>query len=110
MQRIGLVAGLSQQNRETYLSLHRDDVAGVRDLMEKYNMRNFSIFRFRVDAERELIFGYYEYCGDDYEADQAALAREPRNIEWLKQCDPCQIPLREGDEGWGAMEQIYYNE
>ena len=38
-------------------------------------------------------FGYYEYSGDNFEADMAALDQEPRNIAWHKICDPMQIPL-----------------
>lgn len=38
----------------------------------------------------------------------AKLAKEPRNIEWLKLCDPMQIPL-EGEDGWAEMERVYYN-
>ncbi len=36
------------------------------------------------------------------------LANHPRNIEWLKVCDPMQIPL-DGYTGWAEMEQVYYN-
>lgn len=50
-----------------------------------------------------------EYTGDDFEADMAKLDKHPRNIEWLKVCDPIQIPL-EGYDGWGEMEQVYFNE
>ena len=38
-------------------------------------------------------FRYYEYTGQDFEGDMALLAKELRNIEWLKVCDPMQIPL-----------------
>lgn len=38
----------------------------------------------------------------------AALAAEPRNIEWLKVCDPMQIPLP-GSDGWTEMKLIYNN-
>jgi len=39
----------------------------------------------------------------------AGLAAEQRNIEWLKLCDPMQLPL-EGESGWAIMQQIYYND
>ena len=31
---------------------------------------------------------YCEYDGDDFARDMAKLDKEPRNIEWLKVCDP----------------------
>ena len=52
--------------------------------------------------------GYYEYTGDDFESDIAALDCEPRNVEWHAICDPMQIPLP-GAYGWTEMEQIYFN-
>jgi L-rhamnose mutarotase len=39
----------------------------------------------------------------------ARLAKEPRNMEWLKICDPMQIPLA-SEKGWRVMEQVYLNE
>jgi len=39
----------------------------------------------------------------------AALAAEPRNKEWLRVCDPMQMPLR-GEKSWAVMGQVYYNE
>ena len=54
-------------------------------------------------------FGYYEYVGKDFEGDMGRLAKERRNTEWLKVCDPMQIPLP-GARGWTEMEQIYFNE
>ncbi len=65
-----------------------------RDLLEKYNLRNFSIFLTRLDDGNYYEFGYYEYTGHNYESDMAALDAEPRNKEWLKICDPMQIPLK----------------
>ena len=53
-------------------------------------------------------FGYYEYTGDDLVGDMAKMAAEPRTTEWLKQCDPMQIPLP-GSDSWTEMERVYFN-
>ena len=71
-------------------------------------INNFSIYLQEIEG-KWYEFGYYEYSGDDYEADMAKLAQEPRNINWLKVCDPMQIPLP-GSKSWKEMEQVYYNE
>jgi L-rhamnose mutarotase len=92
---------------DEYRRLHADGHPGVRDLLTKYNLRNFSIFLHQV-AGRWLEFGYYEYHGEDFEADMAALAEEPRNQDWLMVCDPMQAPL-EGEASWAVMEQVYFN-
>ena len=46
--------------------------------------------------------------GGDYEGEPARLTAEPRHIEWLKLCDPMQLPLP-GHTSWTEMEQIYLN-
>jgi len=107
VKRVGMVIGIRADKIGQYKALHADSNPGVRDLLNKYHMHNFSIFMHEIDG-KWYEFGYYEYTGDDYEADMAALDAEPRNKEWLKVCDPLQIPLA-GEEGWAIMEQVYYN-
>jgi L-rhamnose mutarotase len=107
VKRIGMVVGIHPDQIEEYKRIHADGNLGVRDLLSKYHMENFSIFMTEIEG-KWYEFGYYEYTGDDFEADMAALAQEPRNIEWLKICDPMQIPLP-GEMGWREMERIYFN-
>jgi L-rhamnose mutarotase len=107
-KRVGMVVKIKEDQIEEYKRIHAPDNPGVRDLLTKYNMRNFSIFLQKLDDGNYYEFGYYEYVGSDFEADMEKLAAEPRNIEWLKVCDPMQIPL-EGYEGWAEMELVYYN-
>ena len=108
VKRIGMVIKIDSARIEEYLALHADTNPGVRDLLEKYNLRNFSIFMTQLDDGYFYEFGYYEYTGSDYEADMAALDAEPRNKEWLKICDPMQVPLK-GETSWKKMKQVYFN-
>ena len=108
VKRVGMVIGIHPDHIEEYKRLHADNKPGVRDLLRKYNMKNFSIFLTEIDGNW-YEFGYYEYTGKNFEADMADLAKEPRNIEWLKICDPMQIPLT-GEKGWRVMELVYLNE
>lgn len=107
IKRVGMVVGIKPEMIPEYTRLHADGYAGVRDLLTKYHMHNFSIYLTEIEG-KWYEFGYYEYTGDDFEADMAELAKEPRNIEWLKVCDPMQIPL-EGETGWREMERAYFN-
>jgi L-rhamnose mutarotase len=109
IKRVGMVIKIKPEFIEEYKALHADSNPGVRDLLAGANMQNFSIFLHQLDDGNWYEFGYYEYTGDDFEADMAKLAKQPRNIEWLKVCDPMQIPL-EGYDGWAEMEQVYYNQ
>ncbi|UCH27554.1 MAG: L-rhamnose mutarotase [Trueperaceae bacterium] len=108
IKRVGMVIGIREEKIETYKALHADDHPGVRDLLAKYHIHNFSIFLHKLDDGRYYEFAYYEYTGTDYEADMAALATEPRNREWLSLCDPMQVPLA-GETTWAVMERVYYN-
>jgi len=107
VKRVGMVIGIRPAKIAEYKELHADSKPGVRDLLNKYHMHNFSIFLHQIEG-KWYEFGYYEYTGNDFEGDMAKLAAEPRNTEWLKVCDPMQIPLK-GEKSWAVMEQVYYN-
>lgn len=108
VKRVGMVIGLKPDKIAEYKELHADSNHGVRDLLTKYNMRNFSIYLHQIDG-KWYEFGYYEYVGDDFEADMAKLDAEPRNKAWLEICDPMQIPLQ-GEKSWTVMEEVYRND
>jgi len=108
VKRVGMVIGLRPDKIKEYKALHADSNPGVRDLLTKYHMHNFSIYLHKIGG-KWYEFGYYEYTGDDFEGDMAKLDAEPRNKEWLKMCDPMQIPLR-GYKGWAEMELVYRND
>jgi L-rhamnose mutarotase len=108
IRRFGRVIGIREDRIADYRWLHADSHPGVRDLLKKANMSNFSIFIRKLPDDRDYLFLYFEYTGEDYKADMAALAAEPRNKEWLSVCDPMQIPLP-GESSWAEMEPVYYN-
>lgn len=106
-KRVGMVVGLNPADMKEYKRLHADNHPGVRDLLNKYHMHNFSIFLHQIDG-KWYEFGYYEYTGNDFDGDMAKMNAEPRIKEWLKVCDPMQRPLP-GEKSWATMEQVYYN-
>ena len=107
MKRIGMVIGIKPDRIAAYEALHAASNPGVRDLLNKYHMRNFSIYLHVLDGKFYL-FGYYEYTGEDYEADMQRLNDEPRNIAWLGATAPMQIPVP-GSEAWAIMREVYHN-
>jgi len=109
MKRIGMVVKVKTENLEEYKKLHADDNPGVRHLLSKYNLRNFSIFMVQLADSGWYEFGYYEYWGDDLEGDMAKLDAEPENAKWLELCDPMQEGILPGQKGWKVMDRIYYN-
>lgn len=107
--RVGMVIGVKADQISAYESLHAASNPGVRDLLEKYNMHNFSIFIHQLDDGKYYLFGYYEYTGKNYKADMEKLAAEPRNQKWLSVTAPMQVPLA-GEKAWAMMHEVYHNE
>ena len=107
-KRFGQVIEIKPERIAEYKALHSDSNSGVRDLLTAAHMENFSIFIKQFDNGKWYLFGYYEYTGDNFEADMAKLSKEQRNIDWLKVCDPIQTPFK-GEKSWSIMDQVYYN-
>ncbi|MDH4442458.1 MAG: L-rhamnose mutarotase [Rhizobium sp.] len=105
-RRFGMVIGLKEDRAKDYVALHAGP--GVRDLLTAAHIRNFNIFVTRMPDGKLYEFAYYEYWGSDYEADMAAMMRDPGHVAWLDVCDPMQVPLP-GHTSWAEMEQIYFN-
>jgi len=76
----------------------------LRDLS---NIRNYSIY-----LKDDLLFGYYEYHGTDYQADMAKIASDPKTQEWWAIMEPMQKPLDTRAEGewWAAMEEVFHTD
>ena len=108
-RRIGMVIGVKEDRLAEYKSVHADSNPGVRDLLEKANMKNFTIFMHQLDDGKYYLFGYWEYHGDDFDKDMAIIDAEQRNIEWLEMTSPMQVPLK-GEKAWVNMEQVYHND
>ncbi len=91
MRRYGMVIGLRDEREADYRRVHQGP--GVRDLLREANIRNFNIFQHRLPDGKLYEFGYYEYVGTDHADDMAKLDAHPRHAEWLRLCDPMQLPL-----------------
>ena len=94
------------EKRAEYLELHSAVWPGVEAMITECGIRNFTIF-----VRGDVLFGYYEYVGDDYEADQAKMAADPVCQEWWSRTDPCQIGFDEdAPEGtrWQELEEAWH--
>jgi L-rhamnose mutarotase len=103
--RFGMVARLRPELREEYLELHRAVWPQVEATITDCGIRNFTIF-----VRHDVIFGYYEYVGDDYEADQARMAQDPATQEWWSRTAPCQLPFTDGSDApnWEPLDEAWH--
>ncbi len=104
-QRFGHLIRLKPEYRERYLVLHAHPFPGLLERMQEAGLRNYSIF-----LREHVLFSYYEYVGDDFEADMEAMAENDTVQDWWTLTDPMQEPLPEREEGawWARMEELYH--
>ncbi len=109
MHRYGMVIGLNEDKIEKYKELHANAWPDVLKMIHDCNIRNYSIYMRKIDGKHYL-FSYFEYIGEDFEADSAKMAADPVTQEWWTHCEPCQIPLADRKEGawWAEMEEVFH--
>jgi L-rhamnose mutarotase len=105
MQRYASVIGMPAANREEYERLHAAVWPEVLAKIEEVNIRNYSIYRYG-----ELLFSYFEYVGDDFDADMAKMASDPKTQEWWDVCMPLQRPVEDRTEGewWASIPEVFH--
>ena len=109
MQRMGMVIGLNADRVAEYKRLHADVWPGILDMISACNITNYSIF---LKEPENLLFGYWEYAGTDFEADAARMAADPLTQKWWDVCMPCQAPLETRREGewWAMMDEVFHHD
>jgi L-rhamnose mutarotase len=107
MQRMGMVIGIAPEHIAEYRRLHAAVWPAVLERIRLSNIRNYSIF---LREPENLLFGYWEYHGTDFEADMAAIAADPETQRWWQVCGPCQRPLesRQPGEHWASMVSVFH--
>ena len=110
IQRYGMVIGVKPEKIEYYKTLHAAAWPGVLAKIKDCHIRNYSIYLREVAKGQFLLFSYFEYTGDDFDADMARMAADPETQRWWKETDPCQspIPTRLDKEFWSRMEEVFH--
>ncbi|MCR9138428.1 MAG: L-rhamnose mutarotase [Alphaproteobacteria bacterium] len=109
MQRMGMLIGLEAEKVAEYKRLHADVWPEILSKISECNITNYSIF---LKEPENLLFGYWEYTGKDFEADAALMAADPMTQKWWDVCIPCQTPLETRKEGewWAMMEEVFHHD
>lgn len=105
MQRYGMVIKVKPEMLEEYKRLHANPWPDVLKMIAECNIRNYSIYH-----KDGWLFSYFEYHGDEFEADMAKMAADPLTQKWWAVCKPCQEPLETRAEGewWADMEELFH--
>ena len=112
VKRYGDVLGIKPEKIEEYKRLHADVWPDILKKIKERNIRNYSIYLGELEKGKYYLFSYFEYVGDDFEADMAKMAAYPVTQKWWSVCKPCQIPIptRKEDEWWANMEEVFHCE
>ncbi len=91
VRRFGSVWPLDGEHEQLYRDLHADVWPGVLAGLRRAGLRNYSIFITEL-AGQKYVIGYFEYVGDDFEADQLAAGDDAETKRWLETLSPCELP------------------
>ena len=107
MKRYGQIIELKPDRREEYVKLHAEVWPEVLKRITACKIRNYSIY-----LKDLTLFSYFEYVGEDFEADMAKMAADPEIQLWWDVCKPCMLPIDSRAEGewWADMEEIFHHD
>jgi len=105
VKRYGQLIGVKADRLEEYKKYHADVWPEILNMIRECNIQNYSIF-----YKDGLLFAYLEYVGDDFDADMAKMAADPKTQEWWDIMMPMQEPLDTRAEGewWANMEEVFH--
>jgi L-rhamnose mutarotase len=100
-----MVLRVKPEATERYKEYHAAVWPEVLDMIGKCGIRNYSIY-----FKDGFLFSYFEYCGDNFEADMARMAADAKTQEWWAIMEPMQEPLptRKPGEWWADMEEVFH--
>jgi L-rhamnose mutarotase len=107
VRRMGMVIGVRPEKLAEYKKLHAEPWPEMNAALSAANIHNYSIY---LREPENLLFGYWEYTGEDFEADLKVLDGLAVSKRWLALTDPCQAPLASRREGewWCMMPEIFH--
>lgn len=105
MKRVAQVIKVRPERIAEYEQVHAAVWPGVLERLRQQHVTNYSIYR-----HGDLLFSYFEYVGDDYEADMAAIAADPETQRWWQVTDPMQEPVPEAADGewWHPLPEVFH--
>jgi L-rhamnose mutarotase len=103
MQRHLQLVNVKPEKRDEYMLLHHAVWPEVETRILASHIENYSIF-----IRDHLLIAYFEYTGDDYAADQSAIAADSVTQEWWKLTDPCQESVAAGSTTWVDAQEVWH--
>ncbi len=107
MRRYGMTIRLRPGFEAEYRRFHRDVWPEVLATIAACNLRNYTIF-----LNKGVLFGYFSQSGDNFSADMAKMAADPKTQEWWTIMQPMQEPSPDRAEGdwWTTMAEVFHTD
>lgn len=108
MQRMGMVIGIHDEKIAEYKELHANCWPEILADLTRAQIQNYSIW---LHEGEQLLFGYWEYYGDNFEVDMETIASREVTKRWWALCSPCQrkVSTHKTGEHWSMMEEVFYH-
>jgi L-rhamnose mutarotase len=106
-RRMGHVIAVRPEKIAEYKRLHADAWPDVLAMIKACHIDNYTIF---LREPENLLFSYWEYSGDDFDADMARMATHEPTQRWWQLTDPCQQPMASAPAGekWSPLEEVFH--
>ncbi|MBN1415277.1 MAG: L-rhamnose mutarotase [Bacteroidales bacterium] len=105
MKRFGQVIRLKPEKAGEYIKHHQTVWPGVLRMIKECNISNYSIY-----VKDFVLFAYFEYTGNNFDADMKKMAAHNETQQWWDVVKPLMEPLktRKAGEFWADMEEIFH--
>ncbi|MDB5127926.1 L-rhamnose mutarotase [Mucilaginibacter sp.] len=110
VKRYASITGLKPDSIQVYKNLHAHTWPAVLKKIRECNIRNYSIYIKEIDG-KPYLFSYFEYTGNDFNADMKKMAADSITQKWWQKTDPTQSPLPDAaakGKIWSNMEEIFH--
>jgi L-rhamnose mutarotase len=110
--RVGSAVGVNRETLDQYVILHKYVWPEVLKQIRKSGIRNYTIYLGELDDGNLYLFSHFEYVGDNFEADMAAMANDPVTREWWKLTDPLQKRVKNTPTGsqWKTLKEVFHTD
>jgi len=107
MRRYGMVTRVRPERLEDYKREHAAVWPEVLDVIRQCHIRNYSIYH-----KDGWLFSYFEYAGEDFDADMRKMAADPATQRWWSLVGPWLEPpaTRVPGKWWANMEEVFHCE
>lgn len=102
MKRFILYSDLKPEKVDDYVTIHRNAWPEILEIISASNIHNYSI-----SVRGTQVFTYYEYTGEDYDADMAKMEEYPIMQKWWSFTKPCFLHHDEG-KYYEDLDEVFY--